>query len=38
VVEERAVLQRDGTSVTVLSRERGAVDPTALSQASSVRR
>ena len=38
MVEERAVLQRDNLTVTVLSRERGAVDPTALTQAAAVRR
>jgi general secretion pathway protein K len=34
VVEERAVIERDVTRVTVLQRERGIVDPTALSQAA----
>jgi general secretion pathway protein K len=32
VVEEHSVLYRQGTNVTVLQRERGAVDPTALSR------
>ena len=31
VVEERSLVQRDGVTVTTLQRERGAVDPTALS-------
>ena len=34
VVEERAMIERDTTRVTVLQRERGIVDPTALSQAA----
>ncbi|MES3003017.1 MAG: type II secretion system minor pseudopilin GspK [Pseudomonadota bacterium] len=37
VVEERAVLQRDGLNVVVLSRERGIPDATALAQAASKR-
>jgi general secretion pathway protein K len=36
VVEERAVLMRDGLNVTVLQRQRGAPDPTALTQAASA--
>lgn len=35
VVEERSVVQRDGIEVRTLLRERGVVDPTALSQAAS---
>jgi general secretion pathway protein K len=34
VVEERSVLYRENTAVTVLQRERGPLDPTALSQAA----
>lgn len=34
MVEERAVVERQGTRVSVLQRERGIVDPTALSQAA----
>ena len=37
VVEERSVLWRKGVSVTVYQRERGAVDPTELSQAAARR-
>jgi len=37
VVEERALLHRDGKIVTVKWRERGIVDPTALSQAAAKR-
>ena len=37
VVEERAVLQRDGLLVTVLQRERGIASPTALAQAGTRR-
>lgn len=34
VVEERSVVQRDGLAVRTLQRERGVVDPTALTQAA----
>lgn len=37
VVEEHAVVRRDGVDVTVLYRERGAMDPTAMSQAAGKR-
>jgi len=37
VVEERSVLFRSGIDVKVVSRERGAVDPTAMSQAATRR-
>jgi general secretion pathway protein K len=38
IVEERSVLYREGTNVSVLQRERGAVDPRALSQAAQSQR
>ncbi|HSI55377.1 MAG TPA: type II secretion system minor pseudopilin GspK [Ramlibacter sp.] len=37
VVEERAVLQRDGLTISVLQRERGIADPTVLAQAATRR-
>jgi general secretion pathway protein K len=37
VVEERSVVQRDGLEVRTLQRERGVVDPTALTQAAQKR-
>jgi general secretion pathway protein K len=37
IVEERSVVQRDGLEVRVLQRERGVVDPTALTQAAQPR-
>jgi general secretion pathway protein K len=36
VIEERSVVQRDGLEVRVLQRERGVVDPTALSRAAAA--
>ncbi len=37
VVEERSVVQRDGLDVRTLQRERGVVDPTALTRAAAPR-
>jgi len=37
VVEERSVVRRDGHVVTVLRRERGVVDPTAMTQVAAGR-
>jgi len=37
VVEERSVVQRDGLEVRTLQRERGVVDPTALTRAAAPR-
>lgn len=38
VVEERAVLRRDGVDVTVVDRERGALDPTAMARLAAAPR
>ena len=38
VIEERSVVQRDNLEVKVLLRERGVVDPTALTRAATAQR